>query len=222
VVQGGTMEGQPGRGDHASSWDDLGWPLLAGTVVATGLWAAYLALGAVFVVAFIVVLDLAITPLAQGLGGACGKSARRATTVVAPAWAVGAAVCLGLASALRGWTPIIMVGLVLTAPTTRALLLDARRRAARHTGQPGPHRRDERRRREEVRRTLMSRTLARNRSGLRCVPHLRMSSFSACWRTRSATTYDRARSHRLSACSTRPAPCQTSRSHSGGDTGPAR
>jgi len=215
------MEAQPGRRGHASSWDDLAWPVLAGTVVAVGLWTAYVALGAVFVVAFIVVLDLAITPLAQGIGGAFGGSARRATTVVAPVWAVGAVVSLGLASAFRGWAPVMLLGLVLTAPSTRSLLLQARR-AARRTGEAGPQRRDERSSREEARRALMTRSLARNGSGLRCVSYLRTSSSSTCRRTRSATTYDAARGRRMSTCSTHPASCRALRAHIGRDTGPAR
>jgi hypothetical protein len=120
------------------AWDETAWPVLAGTVVAVGVWSACVTLGAVFVLALFVVLDLAITPLVQGLGAAVGTQKRRAVLVVAPRWALATIVCLGLAGAFRGWPMLLIIACVLavtlTARSTRRVLagaLDSTRSAAR-------------------------------------------------------------------------------------------
>ncbi len=130
-------------GRRRSLWADLGWPVLAGMVAATGLASAYLSLGwstTAFVFAFTVVMVAILTvSLLEGRG--------RPTVVslVSPALYAGVTmvVTMGLIAWMHAWA-FLVVGLVVVGNGA------VRRKVRRVLGASPPAPDDTRRRFDEI------------------------------------------------------------------------
>ena len=104
-----------------NAWYDVGWPVLAGTVAASGVVAAYLEIGLLGTVAAFLLTELTVAPTAWSILTDLGRPGRPAVLELAPVCALATVVALGLVSAMSGWSiPVFLVVLV-TSP-----LLDRR------------------------------------------------------------------------------------------------
>jgi hypothetical protein len=101
---------------HRHLWYDVGWPILAGLVIATGVAAACRGRGPGIVLASFLVTDLALMPLAWVLATATERPARRAVLVVTPAVTLGLVVGVGLVGAWQAWGLVPLAVVVATSP----------------------------------------------------------------------------------------------------------
>ncbi|MGA8246123.1 MAG: hypothetical protein WB797_04400 [Nocardioides sp.] len=99
-----------------SLWHDVGWPALAGLVIATGLLAAYHSIGLLACVAAFLLLELTIAPTAWSIMTDLGRSGGPAVLELAPACALGALVVFGLVSAAPLWSLPLLLLVLLTSP----------------------------------------------------------------------------------------------------------
>lgn len=101
---------------HRHFWYDVGWPILAGLVIATGVAAACLTRGTGIVLASFVVTDLALMPMAWVLATATERPPRRAVLVVTPAVTLAVVVGVGLVSIWQAWGLVPFALAVATSP----------------------------------------------------------------------------------------------------------
>ena len=130
--------------DTGSLWYDVGWPVLAGTVAACGVVAAYVEIGLLGTVAAFVLIELTVAPSAWSILTDMGRPGRPAVMELAPVCALGTVVALGLVAWMSVWSIPAFLLVLVTSP-----LLDRRRRsglAARY----GSQRAETRRRFEEI------------------------------------------------------------------------
>lgn len=115
-----TPEPQAASGSAWTSWDDVFWPVLAGSVTAGGLLCALLSWGPVRVGTTLFCLGLGLMPLAWTVGEASrGRTPAWGVTTLAPTWAVGVLAVVGLCSVLGGWSLVAPLAVILTAPPIR-------------------------------------------------------------------------------------------------------
>ncbi len=125
-------------------WYDAGWPVLAGTVTAVGVVAAYAEIGLLGTVAAFLLMELTVAPTAWSILTDMGRPGRPAVIEFAPVCALATVVTLGLVGWMDVWSVPVLLLVLTTSP-----LLDRRRRqglAARY----GSRRAETRRRFEEI------------------------------------------------------------------------
>ena len=106
-----------------SLWYDVGWPVLAGTVAAVGVVAAYAAIGVLGTVAAVQLKELTLAPTAWSILTDMGRPGRPAVIELAPVCALATVVAIGLVGWMSVWSVPVALLVVLTSP-----LLDRRRR----------------------------------------------------------------------------------------------
>jgi hypothetical protein len=103
--------------DHTRHlWYDVGWPVLAGTVTAVGVVAAYLGIGLLATVAAFLLMELTVAPTAWSILTDMGRPGRVAVVELAPAVALGTVVMLGLVEWSGAWAVPLMLLVVGTSP----------------------------------------------------------------------------------------------------------
>jgi hypothetical protein len=131
--------------DHTRSlWYDVGWPVLAGTVTACGVVAAYLEIGLLATVAAFLLMELTVAPSAWSILTDMGRPGRAAVVELAPVCALATVVTLGLVGWMSAWSVPVLLLVLVTSP-----LFNRRRRgllAARY----GSRRAETRRRFDEI------------------------------------------------------------------------
>jgi hypothetical protein len=132
------------KGRTRSLWYDAGWPVLAGTVTAVGVVAAYVEIGLLGTVAAFLLMELTVAPTAWSILTDMGRPGRPAVVELAPVSALATVVTLGLVGWLNAWAVPVLLLVVVTSP-----LLQPRRRqglAARY----GSRRAETRRQFDEI------------------------------------------------------------------------
>jgi hypothetical protein len=113
-------EPRPAEGSAWSWWDDVLWPVLAGSVTAGGLLCALLSWGPVRMGTTLFCLGLGLMPLAWTVGESSrSRTPAWAVATLTPTWAVGVLAVAGLCSALGGWSLLAPLAVILTAPPVR-------------------------------------------------------------------------------------------------------
>ena len=125
-------------------WYDVGWPVLAGTVAACGVVAAYMGIGLLGTVAAFLLMELTVAPTAWSILTDMGRPGRAAVVELAPMCALATVVTLGLVGWMDLWSVPVLLSVVVTSP-----LLEGRRRG-RLTARYGSESADTRRRFEEI------------------------------------------------------------------------
>ena len=108
-------------------WDRTGWPVLMGTIIAVGTFAAYLDIGLLGCLITLLFMELSVGPAGWLLLAEVGKPGLRAVLELGPAFAVALLTVMGLTWSLGVWA--VLPGLVaalssplLRAPARRALV----------------------------------------------------------------------------------------------------
>jgi hypothetical protein len=130
--------------DTGNLWYDVGWPVLAGTVAACGVVAAYVEIGLLGTVAAFLLMELTVAPTTWSILTDLGRPGRPAVMELAPVCALATVVALGLVSWMGVWSIPVFLIVLGTSP-----VLDRRRRsmlAARY----GSRRAETRRQFEEI------------------------------------------------------------------------
>ena len=125
-------------------WYDVAWPVLAGTVAATGVVAAYLGIGLLGTVATFLLMELTVAPTAWSILTDMGTPGRAAVVELAPMCALATVVTLGLVGWMNAWSVPVLLLVVVTSP-----LLEGRRRG-RLAARYGSQRAETRRRFDEI------------------------------------------------------------------------
>jgi hypothetical protein len=112
-----------GNRTDRSVWYDVGWPLLAGLVSAVGVILSYVEIGLAGTVVAFVLMELTVAPTAWSLMTEAGRSGRPAIFELAPAFALGTVVTLGLVNGMGVWGLPVLLLVLVTSP-----LLQQRRR----------------------------------------------------------------------------------------------
>jgi hypothetical protein len=112
-----------GNRTDRSVWYDVGWPLLAGLVSAVGVILSYVEIGLAGTVVAFVLMELTVAPTAWSLMTEAGRSGRPAIFELAPAFALGTVVTLGLVNGMGVWGLPVLLLMLVTSP-----LLQQRRR----------------------------------------------------------------------------------------------
>jgi hypothetical protein len=103
-------------------WDEVLWPVLAGSVTAVGLLCAHVGWGPTWVATTLFSLVLGLMPLAWAVGEASrGRSPAWVMATLAPTWAVAVLAMVGLSSAVGGWSVLAPLAIALTACRVRRL-----------------------------------------------------------------------------------------------------
>ena len=124
-------------------WYDVAWPVVAGVTVGAGLVAAYRWTGPFAFVIGVLVLELALVPVAWALLDDLGYDARHAVPRIAPWCAAGLLSVVGLAEAIGGWTYLALALILLTSPLVRGWSDGGVRGIAAHWATPGARARAE-------------------------------------------------------------------------------
>jgi hypothetical protein len=106
------------RSSH-SPWFDVGWPLLAGTVTAVGLIAAYLWMGLVTTAIALALLELTVAPVAWSILSELDYPTHEVILRISPIAAVGGLSLVGLVSAFSGWSLVMAAVVVMTSPLVK-------------------------------------------------------------------------------------------------------
>ena len=130
--------------DSGSLWYDVGWPVLAGTVTACGVVAAYAEIGLLGCVAAFLLMELTVAPTGWSILTDMGRPGLPAVVELAPVCALATVVTLGLVGWLSAWSLLLLLLVLVTSP-----LLDRRRRG-RLASRYGSPRAETRRRFEEI------------------------------------------------------------------------
>jgi hypothetical protein len=110
--------------DHTRSlWYDVAWPILAGTVTACGVVAAYVEIGLLATVAAFLLMELTVAPSAWSILTDMGRPGRAAVVELAPVCALATVVTLGLVGWMSAWSVPVLLLVLVTSP-----VLDRRRR----------------------------------------------------------------------------------------------
>lgn len=111
------------NGRTRNLWYDVGWPVLAGTVTAIGVVAAYMGIGLLGTVAAFLLMELTVAPTAWSVLTDMGRPGRTAVVELAPACALATVVLLGLVGSMGVWALPVLLLVAVTSP-----LLESRRR----------------------------------------------------------------------------------------------
>lgn len=131
-----------GRTGHL--WYDVGWPVLAGSVSAAGVVAAYMGIGLLGTVAAFLLMGLTVAPTAWSILTDMGRPGRPAVVELAPVCALATVVTIGLVGWLHEWSLPVLLLVVATSPLLQ------RRRRDRLASRYGSRRAETRRRFEEI------------------------------------------------------------------------
>jgi hypothetical protein len=124
-------------------WYDVAWPVVAGVTVGAGLVAAYRWTGPFAFVIGVLVLELALFPVAWALHDELGYDARHAVPRIAPWGAAGLLSVVGLAEATGGWAFLALGLILLSSPLVRGWSDGGVRGIAAHWAAPGARTRAE-------------------------------------------------------------------------------
>jgi len=131
-----------GRTGHL--WCDVGWPVLAGSVSAAGVVAAYMGIGLLGTVAAFLLMGLTVAPTAWSILTDMGRPGRPAVVELAPVCALATVVMIGLVGWLGVWSLPVLLLVVATSP-----VIEGRRRD-RLASRYGSGRAETRRRFDEI------------------------------------------------------------------------
>src|SRR4051794_27450046 len=94
-------------------WNHIGWPVLAGTIVAVGTFAAYVDIGLLGCLVTLLFMELSVGPAGWLMLNEVGKPGIRAVVELGPALAVALLTIMGLTWSLGVWAlvPALVAGL---------------------------------------------------------------------------------------------------------------